>query len=521
MARLRKRRAGASAPAPSPPPSSSSARAQWLLPLLAALPLSLLALRNHSVFWPDEIFQTLEPAHRAAFGYGFVSWEFTDGARSWLFPGAIAWLWRAAAALGVTQAETLLALARLLLAACSVAALYFALRLAGHWAGARAVWLAGLLALAFPPLLFFGWRSLTEVPSAALLCAGAWYAAPRAAPTPGQGPRRALLAGLLTGLAVFLRFQNGLVVVGLLGWLLAQRRGREAAFLAAGAIVIAALVGGLLDWLSWGAPFHAFRRYLSYNLLEGRASAYGVSPASFYLTTLSSAAGLALTVALAAGLGGALLGRARGVALLVAGFVVIHSLVPHKELRFIVPVLPLWLAVAASGLLGLGDRLSPRWLRRPPTRSAVIALGLLLAASGAWRATRLTQLDLGQHPLRPEVGVSPWAVTAAVNALLLEAGQRPDLCGLGLLGTQEIWSGGYSYLHRDVPLFTIVPQQVIERGTLGAEGRAANYLVAHRGLAALATGWRPIATRAEWVLLQRDGLCGPPPPSYSRVFPRG
>ncbi|MBK6848484.1 MAG: hypothetical protein IPG96_13475 [Proteobacteria bacterium] len=520
MARVRKRRAAAPrSPATPEAADTASSTHGWLL--LAALPLALLATTNHSVFWPDEIFQTLEPAHRVAFGYGFVSWEFTDGARSWLFPGVIGGLWRGAAALGLSQAATLLACTKLLLAACTLVALSFALRLAALWAGPRAAWLTGLLALAFPPLLFFGWRTLTEVPSAALLSAGAWFAAPRDAGRPDGAARRALLAGLLTGLAVFLRFQNGLFVVGLLAWLVAQRRGRDALRFGGGALLVAALAGGLLDWLSWGAPFHAFRRYLAYNLFEGHAAAYGVSPASFYLSTLRSSAGLPLALAALAGVGGALLTRARGPAWVVAGFVAVHSLVPHKELRFIYPVLPLVPALAAVGLLRWGDGLAARLSRRPPSLQVVLGVGLLLAATGAWRAVGLTQLELGQHPLRPEVGVSPWRVSAEVNALLLEAGRQGDLCGLGLLGTQEIWSGGYTYLHRDVPLFTIVPEAAIADGDLSRTATGANYVIAHRGLAALAPGWRATAARTAWVLLHRDGPCGPPPPSYARVFPRG
>jgi len=39
---------------------------------------------------PDEVFQSLEQAHRLVFGYGAVPWEFEYGARSWLLPGMLA-----------------------------------------------------------------------------------------------------------------------------------------------------------------------------------------------------------------------------------------------------------------------------------------------------------------------------------------------------------------------------------------------------------------------------------------------
>ena len=70
-------------------------RRTWFAAILtiAALPRIWAAVFDQGVFWPDEIFQSTEPAHTFAFGYGYVAWEFQDGARSWLFPGAIGLWW--------------------------------------------------------------------------------------------------------------------------------------------------------------------------------------------------------------------------------------------------------------------------------------------------------------------------------------------------------------------------------------------------------------------------------------------
>jgi hypothetical protein len=65
---------------------------------LAALVVLAILLRlqpilvEPSAVWPDEIFQTSEPAHRLVFGSGLVAWEFQLGVRSWLLPGIIAGL---------------------------------------------------------------------------------------------------------------------------------------------------------------------------------------------------------------------------------------------------------------------------------------------------------------------------------------------------------------------------------------------------------------------------------------------
>ena len=43
-----------------------------------------------SINYPDEVFQTLEQAHRLVFGTGLVPWEFVYGTRSWVLPGVLA-----------------------------------------------------------------------------------------------------------------------------------------------------------------------------------------------------------------------------------------------------------------------------------------------------------------------------------------------------------------------------------------------------------------------------------------------
>lgn len=59
----------------------------------------ILAVRLLSVFlvqtWyvPDEYWQTLEVAHKHAFGYGALTWEWQKGIRSYLYPSIVAVLY--------------------------------------------------------------------------------------------------------------------------------------------------------------------------------------------------------------------------------------------------------------------------------------------------------------------------------------------------------------------------------------------------------------------------------------------
>ena len=76
----------------------TSINSEWL-PFLAIFTLSLFvriyaSTTSLAQIFPDEIFQTLEPAHKLAFGRGITYWEFKVGARSWFLPGIIAGIYK-------------------------------------------------------------------------------------------------------------------------------------------------------------------------------------------------------------------------------------------------------------------------------------------------------------------------------------------------------------------------------------------------------------------------------------------
>lgn len=73
----------------------------------------LLLIRILSVFivstWfvPDEYWQSLEVAHKFVYGYGYLSWEWTKGIRSYLHPGIIAIVYKILQLIGVDSTEML------------------------------------------------------------------------------------------------------------------------------------------------------------------------------------------------------------------------------------------------------------------------------------------------------------------------------------------------------------------------------------------------------------------------------
>ncbi len=415
----------------------------WTALAVGAALRGYLALTDAGIYWPDEIYQSLEPAHRLVWGRGLVAWEFLEGARPWTLPGLVAAFWAPLRLFGVSSPAVYVPAVKLLFAAVGVATAWAAARLA-RALGAQSLpaAAAGALWALAAPAIYFAPRGLSEPLSALPLTLGLAWAWPC-----GASRRSRLLGAALLGLAVLLRLQDAVVCLALLVALLGRGERRAAADVL-GVFALAALALGALDWASWGQPFQSAVVYLRFNLLEGGGRAWGTAEASYYLRVLWRSMP-AVTAVLGVGLLLAVR-RAPGLCALVVGFVLLHSWVPHKELRFILPVLPAWAALA-----GLGMDSAERWVaaRRPRLAGWVVAPALLAAAGSAARFHQLTFGELGAYEtLKPRA--SAYQDFADVNRLLTAAGALPDLCGLKVEAVHLAWTGGYTYFHRDARLYS-------------------------------------------------------------------
>jgi hypothetical protein len=430
-------------PTPEPPAAERRlARGLLVLVLVAGTILRVwLALTDDGLYWPDEIYQSLEPAHRLVFGYGMLPWEFIEGARTWALPGLVAGLMGLARGLGLDSPAGYLGVVKVTFALLGTATAWGSYRLArSQGAGPLAATAgASLMALASVPI-YFAPRAMSENAAALPVVLGLGLAL-----APGASRRALVVGASLLGLAVLLRLQSGVFCVGLVA-LLAARRQWRAAGLALGVLAVWAGLFGLLDKLTWGSWFHSARVYLEFNLINEGGKGWGVAPFSYYTRSLrSSMPGLSALVGV---LGLLALWRSRGLAALILTFFVLHASQPHKELRFLVPLLPLLAALAAVGLDVVLSR-----LKSLPLRAGGVLAVVAVAAVSAGLSRRLTFGEIGQYVHeRPQD--SAYDDSGPINRLLKVAGQREDVCGLKIEGPVHMaWTGGYSYFHRRVPLY--------------------------------------------------------------------
>ncbi|MBI3180550.1 MAG: hypothetical protein HYZ28_00150 [Myxococcales bacterium] len=448
-------------PTPEPSPAERlGGLAVLVLSLAAGLALRLhLALTDDGIYWPDEVYQSLEPAHRLVFGYGMVAWEFVDGARSWAFPFLCAALLKLSELVGLDRPGEYVPFLKSCFALVGAATAYGCYLLARTYGASKLASATGAAMFALAaPAIYFGPRAMSETASALLVVFGLGLSLRR-------NPRRweLLLGASLLGFSVLLRLQSAVFCAGLLGALLGRRSFKEARDTAL-VLLGWAVAFGALDHFTWadapgarfGGWFHSALKYFEFNLIQDRATGWGVGPWYFYFRHLFSSMP---ALAIGLGLGSAMAGRrAAGLLAIAVAFFALHSWVAHKELRFVIPALPLFCALCAVGLSELPARVS-RWAASP---------SLLLAALWSAASHRsLTFGDLGQYPERP--GASAYDDFGPVNRMLLAAHERPDLCGIRVDIAHLAWAGGHTYLHRKVPLYHL--------GWPPIEARTFNYVI--------------------------------------------
>jgi hypothetical protein len=418
-----------------------------LLVLLAlAMAVRLAAIGAFpSLHHPDENFQLFEQAHRIAFGYGVLPWEFRDGIRSPVLPCALAALfWLSERVVG--GPEGYLLVARAALAAISLIAVAAVYRMGQRTSRTHAV-LAGLVAATWFELIYFAGRPLTVAVATTFLVVALALAS---VPQKQLGFRRLAAIGSCLGLALMLRLHlaPGLLVVAVwLGGL--DLRGRWAPMALGGLAPL--VVFGVADWLYWGAPFSSYAAALRIDLIDGKASSFGVEPPNYFFEQMADIWAGALPAMAAL-----VILRARASALwIVVALVIIasHMLIPHKEYRFVFPAFAALALVAAMGSADLIERV--RQLPGLPGRT-VVAVGAAL-----WVATSAA---LAFAPgFKDE-----WFESGDAIAASFKLAHQDDLCGVLFYNHDWAATGGYAHLHRDVPMFALADDQDTARRSAGA-----------------------------------------------------
>ncbi|KAA0183897.1 hypothetical protein HAZT_HAZT004101 [Hyalella azteca] len=256
----------------------------------------------HTYFVPDEYWQSLEVAHRMVFGYGYLTWEWHECIRSIFFPGLFAVLYKVLAVLRLDYAVLLAILPRI---GC-----------------------AALMALSDVTTVKLADKVTTVGSSVSYL----WW----------------------VGLGCALRPTTAVMFVPLFAVQLVRCQQKLALIFKA--VAVTGVVSGIvciMDSLYYGQATFVPWNFVKFNVLTSLADHYGRHPWHWYLTTgLPSALG-PHTVLLLLAVASSSRTRSLQHNLLLASSVftlAVYSMIGHKEIRLLLPVLPPLLVICGHQL---------------------------------------------------------------------------------------------------------------------------------------------------------------------------
>ena len=435
----------------------SPAAAYWLAGLcVAALAIRIaVAIFLPSIIHQDETFQYLEQGHRLVFGSGLVPWEYVVGARSWLFPGLIAGIIQVSRLFGGAPDSALLSIS-VFMAFLSLSTVICGFLWGWRSSGLRAAVAAGALNAFWFELVYFSGHTLSEPLAADALAVGLYWIYPGFKQVSKQS---LFIGGLFLGLAFILRPQLGpAIAVGVIAVCGAEIRARYLPVLLGA--VLPVIVSGALDAITWDWPFQSLALNVWINVRQGVAAEFSRAPFYQYLslevTYWSGAFALIVGLALYAG-------RRLPVLLLVALTIfAVHTLLSHKEYRFIYPALPLIMTLVGIGSAGIAHKLRTGVNMRPSR------LALLLIVPLFWLVTSAILARSREfYPLwfRDRGSIEAMRI---VNA-------DPEACGAAI-APADMWdrSGGYAHLRDGIVLYGHTETDP------AASMAAFNYLIAYK-----------------------------------------
>jgi GPI mannosyltransferase 3 len=455
-----------------------------------------IALKFPNIFWADEIFQTLEPAHRLAFGNGIVTWEFRDGIRSWVLPGILAGIMRLTSWLGEGSTGYLIGI-NIFLSLLSLSNILVAYVWGKKIGGTITGFICAAIGTIWFELIYFSPKAFTEVVATHFLLPGIYLGVQN---NLFKLKNSLFFSGCLLGVSLALRI-HFLPCIAFVVIYICRTAWQQKWLPMIAGIIAPILIFGTVDAFIWSYPFQSFWLNIWVNIVEGRSKLYGVSPWYEYLILLLKTwSWFAIPIVILA-----IIGSRRIPILAWSALIIIlsHSFLDHKEYRFIYPALPMMMILAGIGTGELVLNLSRRWVS---TRKTVIAILLCLFLWTSTSVALLSRFNI-YNPLNFSTfgtNLENTHLYATTNNLLAlqSLSTENTVCGLGLWGVNWALSGGYTYFHRNVPIYQVEKAADFEELKAGF-----NYIIGNRSIPSQYQNYTLQKCWQETCIYKRPGSC--------------
>ena len=404
---------------------------------LAVVLRVLVAVFTDNLDHPDENFQLLEQAHRVVFGYGLVPWEFRYAVRSWLTPGFIATLLYPFKLLGIDNPNFYVPAIRAMLGIFSVSMVLSAYHIGRKLVSVRAGLVAAFFCAVWYEMIYFGIRPLSEVwASACFLGAVALALKPTQL-------RNLVIAGILAALTSAIRLHYlPVVAVFVIATCLMSDRPHRRAFVMT--FVLSVLAVGVFEKITLGGFYISYINYFTINQSYSMNAAVGAGSTLDYLLYIGYASLFVFWAFLIGGIG--IWKKAGILTLYILAVLLPHLLLPIKahliSIRFIFLAIPLLLITGGVILSTLRENTNSSLLKKYacPALCTMVTIISLIGAFGALPG----ELQVYEHDLfytDPHLRAYRHLHDESFIA--------------GVYDDYSFWfqSGGYYYLHRDIPLY--------------------------------------------------------------------
>jgi phosphatidylinositol glycan class B len=166
-----------------------------------------------------------------------------------------------------------------------------------------------------------------------------------------------VVIGILLGLSFLIRFQVGIMIVGLIAWMLIIKR-TPIKYLSTIVIFIFVIIGfgSVLDHAFYGSWVFTPWRYFAVNLIQGKAETFSSDPWYFYLSIAALLPYGAIFIL--ASIYFIYAKPKHVITWIMLPFIVVHIIIAHKEPRFLTPLLSFMPFVILYSLQILGEKYS-------------------------------------------------------------------------------------------------------------------------------------------------------------------
>jgi hypothetical protein len=420
---------------------------RWRLVAILILAFAIraaLALLSDSFNHPDENFQIMEQAHRLVFGYGIIPWEYRLAARSWLVPGFMALFLYPFKLLGLDDPNIYIPGVKILFSILSLTIVWAAYRIGKELLSEKAGLVAAFVCAVWYEIIYFSIRPLSEVWATVFFLAAL-------ALSFSNKKREIIWSAIFTIMVAAIRI-NYLPIAAILGIISFIRLNPTSRRYYLASSIATMIMIGVFEYFTLGKPFISYYHFLDIDRSFFMSGAVGSTFSFAYLLKLAQASYYIYWVIPVLGL--IFFRHTKLLMVLIAVALLTHILIPARDFqidyRHIYIVIPPIMITGAIVLHEFLSRINNLVRRRMIFSMAIIFLfcfslaGAMIKLPGQNEVYRAKTIPVYDHDIfyrDPRL-----AAYRFLNAC-------PDMAGLYDISEQWFRSGGYYYLHNDIPIY--------------------------------------------------------------------